>query len=65
MAIEREVIIVTRDATQELHESSISGVNATLPGASLTAAVNALTALSRDTYVTAYVIDKQYINEIA
>lgn len=65
MAIERQVIIVTRDTNQDLHESTISGVNATLPGASLTAAVDALRALSTDTYVTAYVIDKQYINDIA
>lgn len=65
MAISREVIIVTRDTNQDLHETTISGVNATLPGASLTAAVNALNDLTTDSYVTAYVIDKQYINDIA
>lgn len=62
MAVSRTVTIVTRDNNQDTEEINIGYVNPTLPGASLTAAVNAIMEVTDNTFVVAYVTDKQILS---
>lgn len=63
-ALDRTITIIARDSNSNTVETNINLCNATIPGASIQDAAQALNSLTTNTYIDTKVTQTVYVSEL-